>query len=294
MKVLVVGSDSSIGSSLISSLKQRGIEVSGTTRHLENVSGNNFYLELENDPSSWDIPYFFDVAVICAGITKIKTCWRDHEGTSRVNVTGIFALIEKLVDKGVFVVYLSTNQVFDGSTPYPGPHDPVSPITEYGRQKAEVESLIGQWIDRLAVVRFSKILGPNDPLFTSWREDLLNGKIITPFMDMTFSPIPLSFAVFVLRLIIDRCFSGFTHVSGDRDMSYAEAALQGAIVVGADVLLVQPVEARLTSNYSPFPKLTALNINRLKAELGVEPPNVSWTIERMFNDPCQLSADIYN
>jgi dTDP-4-dehydrorhamnose reductase len=191
--------------------------------------------------------------------------------------------VKNLVAGGAFVIYLSTNQVFDGSVPHRLPDDPLSPVTEYGRQKAEAERQIRQHGDSVAVVRFTKILEPSPLLFSAWVESLKNGESIQPFSDMVLSPIPLSCAVSVLRLVADQRLPGILQVSGESDVSYAEAARLAVKLVKADPSLVKPIKASESARFiEPLPKHTTLNTDRLKSTLGIIPPGVRWTIERAF------------
>ena len=112
-----------------------------------------------------------------------------------VNVTGTVALVERLVSQGAFVVHLSSAHVFDGTRPHRREHDQTCPVTEYGTQKADAERSILKLGDSVAVVRFAKIVGPTDPLFGGWATSLSAGQPISPFSDMTMSPVPLSCAV---------------------------------------------------------------------------------------------------
>lgn len=280
---LIVGSDSHVGRALMAHLQQAGERVVGTTRQRESADESTLYLNLSEDVEGWRCPWPVAVAVICAGVTKIEACRRNPTATARVNVEGISVLVKNLMAKGSFVIYLSSNQVFDGSVPHRLPDDPFSPVTEYGRQKAKAELRIGQWGDSVAIVRFTKILEPKLSLFSMWTESLKNGEIIQPFSDMVMAPIPLACAVSVLRLAADRRLSGILQVSGESDISYAEAAGIGARVLKADPNLIQPMEASKSGLFmEPVPIHTTLNIDRLKSVLGIVPPDVRWTIKMAF------------
>jgi dTDP-4-dehydrorhamnose reductase len=105
---------------------------------------------------------------------------------------------------------------------------------------------------------------------------------------MYMAPVPLSHVVAVLRLVGNRRLPGILQVSGDRDVSYAEAALMGARIIGADAQLVRPARTLDTNLLSEQPsrhttlRATVLNVDRLRSTLGIEPPDVRWTIEMAF------------
>jgi len=280
---LVVGSDSLIGAALIVELRKTGQRVVGTTRRQETVDESNLHLDLSPDPAEWNCPWPVSVAVLCAGVTSIETCRRKPATTARVNVDGISALAKSLATQGAFVVYLSTNQVFDGSEAGRRADDPTSPVTEYGRQKAEAEGHISRLVGSISIVRLTKVLHPDTPLFSRWRDALDQGDPVQPFSDMYMAPVPLDLVVTVLRLVCERRLEGVLQVSGNRDVSYAEAALVGARMLGADEGLVEPVRSRDRSGgVEPNPRHTTLNTDSVESTLGIAPPDVRETIEMAF------------
>lgn len=280
---LIVGADGIIGEMLFTRFRQAGSRVLGTTRRRERVDGTRLHLDLADDVTFWQPPPAVTVAVICAGVTNLGLCSRSPDESARVNVEGISTIVKKLVEKDILVVYLSTNQVFDGSVPYRQSGDSLSAITEYGRQKAEAERRMGALGEAVAIVRLTKVLGPENSLFSAWAASLKRGEPIHPFSDMVMAPVPLSCAVSVIDLISRRNLPGLFHLSGNRDISYAEAACLGAKVLGADTSLVQPVSALQSGLYAEIvPAHTTLDIERLRRVWGIEPPDVEWTIEAAF------------
>lgn len=274
-------------------LRIAGERALGTTRQSNAVSEDRIYLDLsKEDVADWRCPWPVKVAVICASVTNLNDCKLDPIGSACVNIHGVSALANNLAAGGAFIIYLSTNQVFDGTVPYRRIKDPLSPITEYGRQKAVAELSIGALGDSAAIIRLTKVLGPRHALFSSWAEALRRREPIQPFSDMVIAPIPLSCVVSVLRLLIDRRLPGIFHVSGERDISYEEAALLGSKLLGADPKLIHPVTASQAKHSEAVAAHTTLNIDNLRLTLGIEPPNVQWTIEKAFLQPQALEGTL--
>ena len=282
---LIVGSDSFIGGALMAQLQRVGKQVVGTTRRSECVDECHIYLDILEDVETWSCPWSVAVAVICAGVTKLEACRRDPLTSARVNVERISALVKNLVAKGAFVVYLSTNQVFDGSVPHRLPNDPLSPVTEYGRQKAEAERRISQWKDSVSILRLSKVFGKEVPLFREWVLKLRQQKLIHPFQDMAMAPVPASTVVTVIQLIVENRVNGIMQVSGNRDVSYAEAAILGTKSLGFDKGLIQPINSTEGGDFQErLPKYTTMDMRHLRNIFGIEPPDVEWTIKTNFAD----------
>ena len=288
---LVVGAESMVGSALARRLTRSGLNVRGTTRRHDAVTDTNLFLDLSAVPDSWKPSDPVDVAILCAGVTRLKACKETPRESRLINVDGIVKFAEILRKQDAFVIYLSTNQVFDGTRPLVTPSNGTSPVTEYGRQKAEAERRLNEAGTVDAIVRLTKVMGPVNALIEGWKSDLLAGRTITPFSDMTLAPVPLSCVVSVLTMIAQEHQRGTFHVSGERDITYAEASRMGAEVLGVSPKLVQPVHSALADPASePSPVNTCLNIDLLKATFGIAPPDVQWTIETAFLYPQLLAG----
>jgi dTDP-4-dehydrorhamnose reductase len=276
-----------LGNALITRLRQTGLCVLGTTRRRELVNENCLHLDLAEDLQAWRPPRPVDAAILCAGETRIQACKDNPAQTSKINVEGVLQIATNLQSQGAFVIYLSSSQVFDGSVPFRSPRDPCCPVTEYGRQKAEVERRLSGAGSPAAIVRLTKVLGPRTPIFATWAESLRRGRDIQAFSDMALSPVPLSCVVSILPLIAGRRLPGIFHVSGERDISYEAAARAGAAAMGADPGLVKPVQAaRNGVDTGPFlPVHTTLDMEVLRLSLGIVPPSVEWTIKTAFTRP---------
>ena len=113
--ILVVGSDGQIGRQLVIAAQSLGKTVWQTTRRRERVTDHRLFLDLSLDAAGWPLPKEgIDVAIFCGAVTSTRIC-ADHAGASeRVNVAATTVLARRLVDAGVFVIFLSTNQVFNG------------------------------------------------------------------------------------------------------------------------------------------------------------------------------------
>lgn len=287
---LVIGSDGLIGRHLADHLITKSETVIRTSRKSEALTNEMVFLDLSHDISNWVLPCHASTAYICAAETKLDKCRKQPVQTMAVNVHNTVALAEKLAADGTFVVFLSTNRVYDGSVPYCGADNTLCPATEYGRQKAEAENGLLRLGDKAAVVRLTKIAETDMPLFRSWIEALDRGEVIHPFTDMVISPVPLSFAVDVLQLVAELRLPGIMQVSGNKDITYAETACRIAQRMGADPALVQPVMSGDSGLYfEDVPAHSTLDTTRLKSDTGIEPPDVLSTIDRMID---VLTADL--
>lgn len=278
---LIVGGDSTIGKSLLSAFETSRHSCWYTTRHRSKLSERCLFLDLSDNVNYWLMPPEpVKTAIFCAAITSHEQCQNDPELSWRVNVSGTVTLATRLVEAGVFVVFLSGTAVFNGESPFYRPFDPLSPNTEYGRQKAEAEDQLLKLGDNIAIVRFSKVITPEMPLIKGWIRDLKAGKVIHPFSDMVISPVPIKFAVAVLQEIAVKQVPGIIQVSANQDVTYADLARHIALKLGSDEKLVQPV-SYLDVGIKVAARNTTLDSGRL-CELGMLTPDIWTSVDKTF------------
>ncbi|MBU1042273.1 MAG: sugar nucleotide-binding protein [Proteobacteria bacterium] len=278
---LVVGADGGIGQALCVALRKDGRYVAGTSRR--DGSPEMLYLDLAGDLGVFAAPAGVGQAFLCAAVTATAQCRMDPAGTACVNVDGTVRLAEQLVRAGVFVVFPSTNMVFDGALPRRAADDARCPLAEYGRQKARAEELLLALGGQVAVVRLTKVLAPGVTLFSGWAEQLQAGRIIRPFSDMPMAPVPLDFVVGALLAIAASRKGGLWQISASRDVSYAEAALRLAARLGADLGLVRPVSWREAApDMEHVPAHTSLDASLLEKELGLAAPDPLASLDQAY------------
>ena len=280
-RMLVVGGNGSIGKVLVEHLRFSGTPVIETSHRCRKIPEYSLFLDLSDDISDWKPPSNISVAFLCAAATSQEHCRKNPELTRRINVDNICYLAKMLINEGVFTVFLSSNLVFDGSASFQRSNSIPNPRTEYGRQKAGAESLLLSMDRSISVVRLTKVIRPSMPLFRNWVHSLKNYIPIYPFSDLKFSPIPLDFVINVLAKVAKQKTEGIVQVSGNSELTYAQAAMHIAKTIGADLDLVQPVQTGDSGVYvEAIPAYSTLETDRLKKELGMLPPDIWQTIEK--------------
>jgi len=277
-KILVVGGDGTIGRALCAELLARGLSVTTTSRRAGHCA-DIVQLDLVQDPEDWLPPSIPDLAFLCAGVTGLAACAQDPAGTARINVGHVLSLARRLAGLGCRVVYPSTNLVLDGNRPFLPADSPLRPACEYGRQKAEVERQLAALGPLAAVLRMTKVLPPKVPLLCGWAKSLRAGECVRPLSDLVMAPVPLLIVVEALIRIGLRGGSGIYQVSGDRDVSYAEAAAMVARRLGCSPSLIRPATAdEIGVTLEAAPRHTTLDPSRAEAELGIAAIDVARTI----------------
>jgi dTDP-4-dehydrorhamnose reductase len=273
-----VGGDSKIGRALADSLRRQGAAVLCTSRRPHFLEPDWLPLDLA-DPHLAILPRVTS-AVLCASVTSTERCRLEPAQSRQINVLGQVRVAKHLTDRGAFVIFLSTNQVFDGEIPHRRENDAPCPTTEYGKQKAAAEEALLALGPRVAILRLSKVLEPGFGLFEQWRDRLRQGQAIEPFADVHIAPIALQSVLSALAMLIGRQQGGVFHLSGERDVSYADVGRLLAKRLGVSAELVLPISGRASGRVAAgTPRHTTLDMTRLCNEYGMQPPGVTWTIE---------------
>ena len=272
---LIIGGDSVIGCSLGYELSRQGDNVFSTTRRetFRYPGKSLLLLDLKEDVTHWEIPKPVNTAYICAAATSLDHSRKNPEQTRQINVDRILRLAEIFADRRIRVVFLSTNLVFKGDTPFAEPNSPVCPQTEYGRQKADAEAQLLAMGELVSVLRLTKVIPPDMPLLNGWTQTIKSGDVIRPFSDFVMAPVSLSLTVKVLIEIGLKRLPGIIQLSASRDITYEEAGRHVAERLNAEHL-VQPVLSKeVLSDVEAIPSHTTMDTSRLVRELGIKSPD---------------------
>lgn len=277
---LVVGGDGLIGRTLTRQLARDGITVLATTRRRGVAGPQRPYLELAQDPSRWVPPQPVSVAFLLAASANQLSCCADPGASRRINVDHTAALARNLVAQGVFVVFTSTNLVFDGEVPrYPTCAAP-APTSEYGRQKAEAERRLLALGEQVAVVRLTKVLAADMPLIGGWIEALRAGRSVEAFSDLICAPMPVGYVAEALARIGAARKGGLFHLSGADEVSYVDLAQTLATKLGADRSLVRATTSAAAGvSLQTLPKHSSLDAHAVADAFALPPPSLDTVIE---------------
>jgi dTDP-4-dehydrorhamnose reductase len=284
-KVLIIGADGQLGSALCDRLRQEDHTVLSTTRRAANGTDCCELLDLSDRDAvqAWMPPSGIEVAYLCAAMTSIAQCEKQPELSDRINLHSPVVLAQKLLQHGIFVVFISTMAVYDGSVPHCTADKSPCPVNRYGHQKAEAERQIAALGGAVAIPRFTKVLTPQVPILQNWVRSLRHGEPIRPFINMVTAPISLDFAIEVLVQILHKRLTGIVQISGPEDWSYLQIAryLQEQLDVAPD--LVEPMRAE-AAGLEPqlIPTHTTLDMTRLNTELGLTAPPIATTLDALI------------
>jgi dTDP-4-dehydrorhamnose reductase len=284
--VLIVGGDSEIAGAATAHLRDCGHEILATTRRPDRIAPDRPHLDLSRPVDDWPIPPGIDAVCLCAAIARLGDCANDPAGTARVNVTGIATLSDRLLARGIPVLFLSTDKVFDGTRPHVPAETPPCPVSEYGRQKAAAEAALATHMRQgapAAILRLAKIVSPGMGLLRGWITSLSAGQSIRAFYDMHMAPTPVALVAEAIERLLAEPRTGISQLTGPLDIAYSDVALHLAQKLGADPALVEKVSA-----YSAGLPLgstvphTTLDSTALQQRFGIAAPDAVAVIDNLF------------
>ena len=280
--LLLIGGDSELGAAAYRSLKKEGYAVEATTRRRENVSADRPYFDVLSSLDTWNPPPEAEAACIFLAVARLRDCATDPAAAALVNVSQSLKLIDKLIARGIYVLYLSSNQVFDGERANVPADAMLCPVSEYGRQKAETETAIHERMASgapVAILRLSKVLGPDSPLIEDWISSLVRHEPIQTFTDMSVAPVPLELASTAISKLLKKKLPGIYQLTGPYDVSYADVGHYLARELGVDPDLVRPVSAAsLGMPKGATPRHTTLDSDALCSKFEIVVPDVWKTL----------------
>ena len=283
---LLVGGDSEIGAAARTNFEAAGHAVVATTRRPDGAATGRPLLELSQPLGDWQPPAGTRSACVFAAVARLAACAGDPQGSAHINVTQTLGVIERLLARDILVVFLSTNQVFDGRTPNVAPDAPASPVSEYGRQKARTEAALKERMADgapLAILRLGKVVSPGMALIDGWIGQLAAGKSIRCFRDMMMAPTPTALVVQAIEALMAERRAGIYQLTGPRDVAYSEVGRFLARQIGADAGLVtegSAAEAGVPEGATP--PNTTLDSRRLSALYGLEAAD-AWDVIEAVN-----------
>ena len=278
---LVVGADSIIGSRVVQTAERRGHSVIGTTRRAP-LGAGRYYLDMAAESfDTYSFPSGVEAACICAAVARLNQCAEDPAGSEFINITQSVSLIKSLITAGVYVIFLSSNQVFDGLKPNVLVNERRHPVSEYGRQKAVTETVIEDLMRAgapISILRLSKVVLPEAGIFSDWIGNLENSRAITAFGDMSLAPIPVTTVADVILHMMQRRLKGVFQLSGPDDTTYLNMAKRLCQELGRPQSLIRVTSASLAGMPpGAAPPYTTMDPAPLSEHLHLDRPD-PWTI----------------
>jgi dTDP-4-dehydrorhamnose reductase len=160
----------------------------------------------------------------------IHTAYRQGAGEWEANVGGSSAVANAA--RGLRLVHLSTDLVFDGLRGRYREDDPPAPVGAYGRSKAEAERVVAETHPGATIARTSLIYGGAEP----GPQERLAAEGKRFFVDEIRSPVQVGDLAEALLEVVAQELPGPLHLGGADDLSRFDFA----VLLGADPARIEP------------------------------------------------------
>ncbi|MFM0050346.1 dTDP-4-dehydrorhamnose reductase family protein [Caballeronia grimmiae] len=219
------------------------------------------------------------VIVVAAAERRPDVCENDPALARALNVDALGAIATEARALGAWVLWISTDYVFDGTSPPYSPDDAPAPLNAYGQSKLDGENALLGCDSRACVLRLPLLYGP----VVDWSESAVTS--LTPAIvasaDTANAPATMDAwatryptytpdVAVVIRGMIEHhargaTISGITQWSGDEPMTKFDIAERIARALNVDAKLVAQ---RTPADATPRPRDCHLDSARLEA-LGI-------------------------
>ena len=158
------------GRYLVREAKRRGMEVAPFTRQELDITQPDAAREMLAKVKP-------DVVINAASVTSLETCEENPALSRKVNCEAPEDWAKECGRAGVRFIHLGTDYIFDGKkTSAYLPTDPPSPLSRYGRDKAEGEKKVMRANPHALIVRLAWVYGHGGKTFMSKLPALLTEK----------------------------------------------------------------------------------------------------------------------
>jgi dTDP-4-dehydrorhamnose reductase len=177
-----------------------------------------------------------------AAATDVERCEVEPSWAHAVNVDGTRRVVEACRLAGAWLLYVSTDYVFDGrkAAPYVETDAP-APLNAYGRSKLAGERLVQALAPRWAIVRTAWLYGHGGRNFvaTVWRK-LEAGGVLHVVTDQVGSPTYAVDLAEAIAQLVAHDVTGIVHLTNSGSCSRFELAQAIARQANVDAARIQP------------------------------------------------------
>jgi len=291
MKILITGAGGLLGTKLCEIAINRKHEVYSIFRIHAPPYGKPLQIDITNRAA---VEKAFtrikpDAVVHTAAHTDVDECEIKKELAWKINVNGTENIVNSCKSHDSFLVYISTDYVFDGKNGMYKETDIPSPINYYGLTKLEGEKRVETMIDNFCIARTSVIYGVAPAAgkvnFALWLiEKLKSGDNVRIVIDQWNSPTLNTNLANMIIEIVERGISGVYHLAGTTRTSRYNFARLIAKHFKLNEQLIIPTTSDQIKWLARRPKDSSLNVQKAQQILKNKPLEIKESIRIMKNE----------
>jgi len=288
MKLLVTGASGLLGSKIVKFASQAGHNVlSGYFNHPPK-NGEPLRLDLKdfNSILSTIEQAKPDIIIHCAALTDVDTCEINRDLAKTINADGTKFVAKAANNIGAFLVFISTDYVFDGLKGNYTEEDEPKPVNFYGYSKLLGEKAVADNTKDYLIARVSVIYGDTPASgktnFALWLiKNLQAKKEVKILVDQFSSPTLNTNAAEMLLETCEKRLNGIYHMAGASRISRYDFAINLSEKLNLDTSLIKQARTEEMQWKAPRPKDSSLNILKAQNTLKTKPMRLNEALIRL-------------
>lgn len=293
-KILITGVNGMLGQELVKQLQAKDFYVIGTSKGVCRIDSTTekfkFYeVDITDEFALHDVLFDEKPAVVihAAAMTQVDECELNEDKCFNVNQHGTLHAMVGAEMYSSFIIYISTDFVFDGEKGMYKEGDMCRPVNWYGHCKLSGESVIMDaeiaWsIVRTCLVYGEKTPGGRDNIITWADEKLANGENIKVVDDQVRTPTYIGDLAKGIICIIEKRSTGIYHLSGKDVLTPYQMVKAVAAYKGYNESLIERVTADSFTQPAKRPAKTGLVIDKAMYELNYHPISFEEGIKKVL------------
>jgi len=288
LRLLITGASGLYGSKLANLAEENGHEVYSAYKDHHAPFGKPVRLDVSNRIEVEKT--FKEIApesvVHAASLTDVDKCELNRELAWQINVKGTENIARASQSASAFLLYVSTDYVFDGEKGCYAETDPPNPLNFYGLTKVRAEERLKFVTADWCIARASVIYGATPAAgkvnFALWVLNSLKKKEKTKVLvDQWNSPTLNSSLARMTFEIVERRLTGVFHLSGATRISRYDFAKTIADTFDLDSSPLVPTVAKEFSWLAKRPRDSSLNTAKAQRFLKSKPLPIEEALQEM-------------
>ena len=224
--------------------------------------------------------------VHCAALANLEDCESDPDLARRLNADLPRALAKACEARGIQMVQISTDAVFDGTKS--GSYvesDAPNPVSVYARTKLEGEQAVLESSPGAIVARvnfYGWSLSGRRSLAEFFHHNLTNNKSMTGYTDVIFCPMHVTHLGGILLAMLAKKMRGLYHVVGSQPMSKYQFGVEIARRFAMNAGEISPRSVNTSGLIAKRANNLYLSIDKLSTDLGLPIPSFSTGLDLFY------------
>ena len=232
-----------------------------------------------------------DVVIHLGAMTGVDLCEKEESMAFDVNTKATQIIAQQCSTLDTFLLYVSTDYVFDGNSGMYYEDSITNPLSIYGKSKFDGEKMVQNFSSDWCIARTSTPFGlhPTKKSFPIWIiENMQKQKQIDVLSDQFTSPTYVPNLSKMLIEISERHLNGIFHVAGATKISRYEMARMISDKLNLDEKLLRDVSINELKWEAQRPKDSSLNISKADSVLNEKPQEINESLTS-FTDEIMTS-----